>query len=375
MLFQELCFLLAKLFIIVFSFERTQIMKSYLKVLATLVTILIVCGLVVASEPNSPSTEPNTPTKTAANIVAATVNGVDITEADVENEIVQLLRRRRIPPQLMEQYKKQLRQPALENLIDKLLLDEKIKQANIVVTEEEITEQIKKITSRLGLSVDEFKEQLKNVGTDFDQWKKELQFERSLGYQKFFEAKFADKVIVTEDEAKNYYSENETKIEQIRASHILIRPDTSDPNTDPNQAKAKAKLRAQELLKQLQNGADFAELAKANSADPGSASAGGDLGFFERGKMVAPFENAAFELKVNQLSDVVETQFGYHIIKVTDRKNTFEQFKDDIMATLKTKKLSELSTQYVESLRADANIVYPKTPPGKDIEPNETTVP
>jgi len=354
-------------------------MKSCLKALATLITLLTACSLVVASEPNTTPAGPNTPTKTASNIAAVTVNGVDITEADVENEILQLLRRRRTPPQtpplLIEQYKKQLRQPALENLIDKQLLDEQIKQANIVVTEEEVMDHIKKITSQLRLSVDEFKEQLKNMGIDFDQWKQQMQIERGLGYQKFFETKFADKAIVTEDEAKNYYSENEKKIEQVRASHILIIPDTPDPNTDPNQAKAKAKVRAEQLLKQLQNGADFAELAKANSADTGSASASGDLGFFERGSMVAPFENAAFVLDVNQLSNVVETQFGYHIIKVTDRKNTFEQFKDDVIATLKTKKLTELSSKYVESLKADANIVYPKPPSNKDIEPNKVTEP
>jgi len=355
-------------------------MKSCLKVLAALATLLTICTLVAASEPNAAPTEPNTPAKPpVAGIVAATVKGVDITEADIDNEVIQLLKRKRIPPQIpsqfIEQYKKQLRQPALENLVDKLLLDEQIKQANIVVTEEDITEQIKKITSQLGLSVEEFKERLKNIGTDFDQWKKDLQLERGLGYQKFFETKFADKLVVTEDEAKSYYSENEKNLEQVRASHILISPDMSDPNADPNQARATAKTRAQELLEQLKNGADFAELAKASSADPGSASNGGDLGFFEKGKMVPVFENAAFELGVNQISDLVETQFGYHIIKVTDRKNTFEQFKDDILAMLKTKKLTELSTQYIESLRAEANIVYHNIPSTKDSEPNKVDEP
>ncbi len=354
-------------------------MKSCLKALVALATLLTVCTLVAASEPNAASTEPNTPAKPPAAGVAATVKGVDITEADIDNEVVQLLKRKRmppqIPPQFIEQYKKQLRQPALENIIDKMLLDEQIKQANIVVTEEDIAEQINKIMSRLGLSVDEFKEQLKNIGTDFDQWKNDLQLERGIGYQKFFETKFADKLVVTEDEAKSYYSENEKNLEQVKASHILISPDTSDPNADPNQARASAKTKAQELLEQLKNGADFAELAKANSADPGSASNGGDLGFFERGKMVPVFENAAFELAVNQLSDPVETQFGYHIIKVTDRKNTFGQFKDDILDMLKTKKMTELSTQHIESLRAEANIVYHNLPSTKVSEPNKATEP
>ena len=119
--------------------------------------------------------------------------------------------------------------------------------------------------------------------------------------------------------------------EQVRASHILISTKPIDPNADPNQAKAQAKDKAEELLKKVKDGADFAALAKENSDCPSNAQ-GGDLGLFPRGQMVKPFEDAAFALKVGEISDLVETQFGYHIIKVTEHQDpnqiTFREGQD-----------------------------------------------
>ncbi|UCE99600.1 MAG: SurA N-terminal domain-containing protein, partial [Planctomycetota bacterium] len=169
-------------------------MKRHLSALAALITLLIVCNSVAAAEPNTTAAEPNAPAETAPDIIAVTVNGTDITEADVEAEIDKLLMRNRIspqtPPHIMKQYKKQLRQPALGNLINKSLLDKKIKEANITVTEEDITNDIKKILSRQGLSLDDFKKQLQDRGIDFDQWKQQVQLQRGLIYDKFFETQF-----------------------------------------------------------------------------------------------------------------------------------------------------------------------------------------
>ena len=113
--------------------------------------------------------------------------------------------------------------------------------------------------------------------------------------------------------------------EWVRASHILIKPADADTNVDDqpnakNEAKAAALVKAEDLLEQIKNGADFEALAKEHSSCA-SAAKRGDLGFFPRGRMVASFEKAAFDLKVGQVSGIVETNFGYHIIKVTDRKH------------------------------------------------------
>ncbi len=123
-------------------------------------------------------------------------------------------------------------------------------------------------------------------------------------------------VTITEEAAKNYYDQNKARYgteEQRRASHILIASEGSD--------KAAARKKAEEILAKVKAAPnDFAKLARENSKDPGSAAQGGDLGFFGRGMMVKPFEEAAYRLKNGEISDIVETDFGFHIIRVTEIK-------------------------------------------------------
>jgi len=325
----------------------------------------VACGLTCRPKP-PPQADANAPSK----MVAVTVNGIDITESNVEAlvkaELAKMAAKSTKPPaEFIQQYEKQLRQWALDTLIVERLLDEKIKQAKIVVTEEEVISRISDILAaqQPPLSLQEYKKKMEDNGQNFEAYKND--FHKQLLYQKLLEPQWAGKINVTEDQAQKYYSDNQKEFEipeQVGASHILITPDTTTAGTDPNQAKAKAKAKAEELLKQIKEGANFAELAKANSACS-SAADGGDLGFFARGQMVAPFEEAAFQLEPGQISDVVETRFGYHIIKVTDRKKAgvipFEQAKDYIMANLTQKKRLELAKEYIELLKAEADIVYP----------------
>jgi len=340
---------------------------SQFKILAFVVIFFPVFSLAADSEPNTALVEPNSPVETdLKKNIAVTVNGVDIRQSDIEAQIKPQLeklaaRPQQLPPEFVEQYKKQLRSQVLEKMIVEKLLDEKVKAAQIVVAEEEVIDQVKRMAfaQKPPLSLEDFKALIEASGKSFDEVKQQIQ--RGLGYQKLMEARWADKVNVTEDDARKYHSENPKQFEtpeQVRASHILIKPDT----TDPNEAKAAAKATSQRLLKQVKDGADFAALARANSACP-SAAKGGDLNFFGRGQMVPAFEKAAFELKVGQVSDIVETQFGYHIIKVTDRKDSnvimFEQAKDDIIKMLTQNKQAELAKEYIESLKAEAKIVYP----------------
>lgn len=326
----------------------------------------------VETDTNVP--EPNTAAEITADNVAVTVNGVDITESEVEALIEQQFKQisaktAQLPPEFADQYKKQLRQPLLEKLIIEQLMEEKVKEAGIVITEEDAIANLKNQLSQQqpSLSLEDFQARIEAQGQSFDELKQQLR--KGLGYQKLLETKLVGKITVTEDDAEKYYSENQKKFEmpeQVRASHILIKPDTSDPNTDPNEAKAIAKAKAEDLLKQIKEGADFAELAKAHSDCP-SAAKGGDLDYFSRNKMVPPFEEAAFELEPGQVSDIVETQFGFHIIKVTDRREAgvtpFEQVKTRIINELIRKKQEELFKEYIQSLKDEADIVYP---PGKE---------
>jgi peptidyl-prolyl cis-trans isomerase C len=136
---------------------------------------------------------------------------------------------------------------------------------------------------------------------------------------RMLEAEVAAKTAVTSEQINDFYSKNPSEFQQaerVRASHILIRvPEGAD-----GAAKEQARARAAEILKEVQAGKDFAALAKEHSQDPGSGPSGGDLGYFERGQMVGPFEQAAFSLPAGQTSDLVETSFGYHIIRVADKQ-------------------------------------------------------
>ena len=163
---------------------------------------------------------------------------------------------------------------------------------------------------------------------------------------------------VDDAEVKQFYDENPAKFqghEQRRASHILI---GFGVNATPAQ-KQEAKAKAAELLAAIQkNPKSFEELAIKNSQDPGSATKGGDLGVFGRGAMVKPFEDVAFSLKVDQVSDLVESEFGYHIIKVTEvlgQSSDFDSLKPQIKADLMYQKAQ---AAFIEKAEAFSNVVY-----------------
>ncbi|MFO7695307.1 MAG: peptidylprolyl isomerase [Vicinamibacterales bacterium] len=167
------------------------------------------------------------------------------------------------------------------------------------------------------------------------------------------------KIAVSEADVKTFYEQNKPRFRQedsVHASHILIRtPEQADAA-----AKAKAKTQADDLLAQLKKGADFAGLAKKYSQDPGSAPNGGDLGFFSKGRMVPAFEEAAFGLKPGQTSGVVETPFGYHIIRVSETKAgrdlEYAEVKPQIEEHLKQQMRDAKSQEFVDQLRARGKV-------------------
>jgi len=252
-----------------------------------------------------------------------------------------------------------------------------VKELNIIITDQDVEDQIAEFKKAQHFTQENFKAYITDRGLSIDQVKEKIK--KSLLYNKLFEPQFEGKIDVTETEANDYYNKNSAQFqvpEQVRASHILIKPDTSDPNTSPNDAKAAAKAKAEELLKKAkQPGSDFAKLAKDNSSCPSSAK-GGDLNFFKRGQMVPEFDKVAFELEPGQISDVVETQYGYHIIKVTDKKEastkSFEEVKKDLILMLKNQKKQTAVREYIDSLKAKADIVY--TEPVKQSQPETTKI-
>jgi peptidyl-prolyl cis-trans isomerase C len=169
------------------------------------------------------------------------------------------------------------------------------------------------------------------------------------------------KVNVTDADVKKFYDDNPSKFEQpemVRASHILI--STKDMSTGvestDDQKKAKRK-QIEDLLKRARAGEDFAKLAKEFSDDPGSKEKGGEY-TFPRGQMVPEFEAAAFSLKTNQVSDVVTTQFGYHIIKLNEKipakKVDYDKVSSDIKDYLKQQQTQKQLPDYISRLKKEA---------------------
>lgn len=166
-------------------------------------------------------------------------------------------------------------------------------------------------------------------------------------------------IVISEVDIKSYYEQNALRLsgnEERRASHILINAAKDAPEAE----RLKAKMHAEKLLQDLrQSPGSFAEIAKNNSQDIGSAANGGDLDFFTRGAMVKPFEDAVFALKKGEVSDVIESDFGYHIIKLTDVKiplqRSFESLRESLLADLKAQ---QAQTKFAEIAESFTNGVY-----------------
>ena len=266
---------------------------------------------------------------------AAIVNGESITIQDINEQY------ERVP----EEYKQFItKEMILNQSIDELLLLQEAKKEGISVTAEELSEVIDNLIAQSGLSKEDFDKTLEeqNLTMEFlkDYYKKQLIINNLLNKT------VISKIIVSSSEIEEYYNNNKNEFitpEQVRARHILVE------SVDE----------ADEILKQLNDGADFIELAKEKSTCP-SASEGGDLGYFAIGQMVKEFEDAAFALEVGEISPVVETQFGYHIIKLLDKKPEtaikLEDAMQDIEEKLKQEKQNAAFADYLDMLREKADI-------------------
>jgi peptidyl-prolyl cis-trans isomerase C len=325
-------------------------------------------------EPNKPVVEPNSSAdlssvalaKEDANqsgAVAVTVNGAVITEGQIEAILNPHMEQKagRIPENMVAQYRQQMRKRIIDQLAVEKILAQKEKQNNIDVNQSELDQQINKLVAQQNLTLDEFKALLKAYGTSFSDYQQNIR--KRLMFEKLMDIEFAQKLQKSTDEqAKAYYDENiqqYSEPEKIHAKHILIRP--AEDSNDLNGAKTRAKAKAQELLERIKAGESFEELAKQYSACP-SAKDGGDLGMQPKDTFVPEFEKAAFALKPGQVSGVVQTSFGYHIIKLIEHVDantvSFSQAKDQILEALANKQKEQIVVDYIQKIKAQADIKY-----------------
>ena len=286
----------------------------------------------------------------------ALVNGSEIAMDEYERELnrVQRLVLGNGKPLICPQVTK-LRTEVLEGLIRRELLYQESRKMGVKVTEAEINEEMKKIQQQYASETD-FTNAL--MVMRISPASLQAQVERAIAIQRVIDKQFAPKVVVSDREVWAYYDRNRDSFrqpEQIRASHILIKVDRQWDAAK----KAEARKRIEKVQQHLQKGESFEALAKTYSEDT-TGPKGGDLGYIRTGQVLKSFEEALFSLKPGEVSDIVETQLGYHLIKAGDRKPEttipFEKLKDQLKTLLKQEKGKEEANLYISKVRDKAKI-------------------
>jgi len=290
--------------------------------------------------------------------VVATVNGVPISRAELDRATQGLLAQTRMPAPTEPQQKQQIEAMALDMLIAQEALYQAAQSVPIPDLDKKVEEKLNAAKARFG-TPEAFEKALGQTGMTVAEFKDHLTRDTLIGA--YLEQEITAKITITSEQAKQYYNENLDKFkkpEAVHASHILI---GVDAKATPEEKQA-AKQKAEELLAKIKGGADFAEIAKAESTCP-SAPKGGDLGTFGPGQMVKPFEEVVFSLQDGAVSDVVETQFGYHIIKSQGKTPSetvpFDQVQARIQAQLKNVEVKKQLGAKVETLKQAAKIEKP----------------
>jgi peptidyl-prolyl cis-trans isomerase C len=286
--------------------------------------------------------------------VLAKVNGEVIGRAEFELAVRTLEARAQsaVPVEQRDQVYRQV----LDRIVGYKLLLQESKARKIAPSDADVESRLQQMKTQFP-NEDAFKKALSDRGITVEKLRQETG--ETIAVNQLLEKEIEPQVKVEDKDISDFYAKNKQEFKQaegVRASHILIRlPEKADAA-----ARAKAKAQADQALKQLAGGAKFDELAKKVSQDPGSAANGGDLGFFSKGQMVPAFENAAFALKPGQTSGVVETPFGYHIIRVAEtraaRELPLDEVKDQIKNYLTDQMRSAKSEAFVQGLRAKAKV-------------------
>ena len=256
---------------------------------------------------------------------------------------------------LREDYRLELTSQSLGTLIAAELLYQKAVAAGVAVSSSDVRAEFTKVQKSFASDA-EMNVALANRGSDRDGLLKDL--EKTLTVARFVDEHVSKKISVAPEEAAEYYKTHTDEFrhpDMIRTSHILIMV----PEGATEEQDRLARQRAEALFARARKGDDFAKLAQENSMDP-SASQGGDIGMVPKGQLDPAYESAAFELPVGGMSGPVRSRFGYHIIKVTEKKKeglaTFEEAREDLIRFLKNQRVQVQVGQLVDQLRKEARI-------------------
>ncbi len=286
----------------------------------------------------------------------AVVNDTVITQEAFEQEMTPVLKQMEMQGQKPDESQiAEIRKKVLDNMINREVLYQASRKKGYTADDKAVEEKLASFKEQFPNEA-QFKEALSKMNLSEEVIKKQIREQISI--EQLVEEEVVPGITVSEADAKAYYEANPQffkQPEQVKARHILIKvaPDADE------EKKAEARKKLETVQEKLKEGGDFAELAKEYSEGPSSTN-GGDLGSFGRGQMVKPFEEVAFALEEGKVSDIVETRFGYHLIKVEEKKPestvSFADGKERIEQMLKRQKVSEAVNEYIEKLKKDAEI-------------------
>jgi len=315
--------------------------------------ILIICAVITvvfSDEKKETPEDPNAP--------AIKVNGRVIPKNYIEMEAQLMVFRmeqsgQKVQPQLLGMFRKN----AAESLIKIELILEAAEKANMTVTQDIVDLAYNEMVKNIG-SKEKYEELCQKLSVTPKFLKKQVR--DNLLVDMYIKKVTADLPVFTDADAEKYYNENQSAFkvsEQVRARHILF---TVSKDASPEEQET-ARKKAEDALNRLKGGEDFATLAKELSQCP-SASEGGNLGFFSKGQMVPEFEEAAFSLKVGELSKIVKTKFGYHIILVIEKKEpstmSFDDVKERIKQRFNQKRIRDKLLDLIDEKMKSADIEY-----------------
>lgn len=324
---------------------------KYLQLSKNVILAVIVLSLIfplagIADDPAS-----SKPDKVAA------VNGKAIAYKDFERKMKIITQQvmRGQPGQLPEALKDRAKMEAVNQLVSEELLYQESVKHKLKLDDGLVDKELQGLKGRFDSDA-KYRETLKRMDLTESQLKEQIA--RQAIIRKLLEKEVISKVALSKEDAKKYFQSNTSEFhqpERVRAKHILIK---LEPGAD-EQKKAEARKKLEGVKKRVLAGEDFGKLAKDYSEGPSNVREG-DLGYFTRGRMVKPFEDAAFKLAPNEISDIVETQFGYHLIKVLDHQMakdpSFEEIEPRVMAILRNKKIQQEYEAYIYKLRQNAKV-------------------
>lgn len=289
--------------------------------------------------------------------VVAVVNGEEITAFEFNDKVNKMIENfnaqgRPIPEEQMETFKKQL----LDGMVSQMALLDKCDLLGIEADPNMVAQQYEGFKGQFPTPED-YQTALTAYGVTEEELKTEI--EVTIRIQALISSEVASKVAdVTEEEALEFYNNNPAEFKQqerVRASHILLKVEQDASDAD----KAAALQKAEDVLVKAKAGEDFASLAVEFSEGP-SGPRGGDLNYFVRGQMVPQFDAAVFSMEIGDVSEIVETQFGYHIIKLTDKvpegKVDFEEYKTQIQQGMKQQKTQVAVEAYIQQVMEEAEV-------------------